>query len=51
MSINISDWLYMIINFGLKLVILSCTIFSLLFYIYILIDSSYDDEWKTQINI
>ncbi|CAD8196619.1 unnamed protein product [Paramecium pentaurelia] len=49
-SISISDWLYLIINFGWKLKILVSSIFSLLFYIYTLIDSTYNDEWQTQIN-
>lgn len=45
MSISISDWLYLIINFGLKFKILALSIFPLIFYIYTLIDSSEDGEW------
>lgn len=44
MSISISDWLYLIINFGLKYKILTSGIFPILFYIYILIDSAENNE-------
>ncbi|CAD8118773.1 unnamed protein product [Paramecium sonneborni] len=50
MSISISDWLYMIINFELKQKILACFVFPLLFYIYTLADASDNDEQQIQIS-
>ncbi|CAD8202278.1 unnamed protein product [Paramecium pentaurelia] len=50
MSISISDWLYLIINFGFKFKILASCIFPILFYIYTLIDSLENKEWQNQIS-
>ncbi|CAD8115088.1 unnamed protein product [Paramecium sonneborni] len=51
MSISISDWFYMIINFRLKEKIMATCVFPLIFYIYTLTDSSKDDdEQQTQIS-